>query len=98
LNRGRCVLAPLVTVVALGCGRPVSQAECHTLLERYVELLVQSDRPDVKAGELLRMKQEARKKATGDPAFSTCQKDVSRRAFDCAMRAPNADQLEQCLL
>jgi len=80
------------------CARPLSDDECHAMLERYVELLVQSDRPDVKADELARLKLEAHKKAAHDPAFSTCRKDVSRHAFECAMRASNADQLEQCLL
>jgi hypothetical protein len=98
LSRLLAALAIVCAAVAAACARPLSDEECHALLERYVELLVQSDRPDVKADELARLKLEAHKKAAHDPAFSTCRKDVSRRAFECAMRAANADQLEQCLL
>jgi len=98
LSRRAAAVAILYAALPAACARPLSDEECHALLERYVELIVQSDRPDVKADELLRMKLEARKKAAHDPAFSTCRKDVPRRAFECAMRAGNADQLEQCLL
>jgi hypothetical protein len=98
LRRRATGFAILCAALPAACARPLSDEECHALLERYVELLVQSDRPEVKADELVRMKLEARKIAAQDPAFSTCRSDVSRRAFECAMRAANADQLEQCLL
>jgi len=98
LSRRAAAVAIVCAALPAACARPLSDEECHALLERYVELLVQSDRPEVKPDELVRMKLEARKKAAHDPAFSTCRKDVPRRAFECAMRAANPDQLEQCLL
>jgi len=81
-----------------GCGRPPSKDECNTLLDHYVELLVNSDRPGTNAGELHKLQLQAREKAKTDLEFSTCSEHVSRRAFECAMSAPNADVLEQCLL
>jgi len=80
------------------CGKPPTHDECDALLDHYVELLVSSDRPGTSAAELHKLKLQAREKAKIDPEFATCSERVSRRAFECAMSAPNADVLEQCLL
>ncbi len=100
----------LSCLLLCGCGKPPSKDECNALLDHYVELLVNSDRPGTSAGELHKLQLQAREKANGkcdasgtcevepDPEFSTCSDHVSRRMFDCAMSAPNADVLEQCLL
>jgi hypothetical protein len=82
----------------VGCARQLEAHECQLLLDRYVELLLRDDRPKASAGELLRVQQEARRKAAQDPAFGECQGRVSRRSFDCAMAAGDANRLEQCLL
>ena len=93
-----------VTLLACGallssaCSKPPSHDECDALLDHYVELLVSSDRPGTSAGELHKLQLQARQKAVGDPAFGECSQRVSRRAYDCAMSAPSADKLEQCLL
>jgi hypothetical protein len=102
MRRGAARLA--VTLFACGavwlsaCGKPPSHDECDALLDHYVELLVNSDRPGTNAGELHKLQLQARQKAVSDPEFGECQKRVSRRAYDCAMSAANADKLEQCLL
>ncbi|MEP7051394.1 MAG: hypothetical protein ABJB12_13630 [Pseudomonadota bacterium] len=80
------------------CGKPPSPAECDTLLEHYVELLVHSDRPGTNAADLHKLQLQAREKVKDDPEFQACSERVSRRAYDCAMNASNADLLEQCLL
>jgi hypothetical protein len=85
-------------LVLCGCGRRLEAQECDSLLDHYVELLLRDDRPSASAGELLKLKQEARKKAQHDPAFLECSERVSRRGFDCAMAAQDANRLEQCLL
>ena len=47
-----------VTLLACGavclsaCGKPPSHDECDALLDHYVELLVNSDRPGTNAGRL----------------------------------------------
>ncbi len=81
-----------------GCGKSPSRQECNALLDHYVELLVQSDRPDTSAAELHKLQSQARDKAKDDAEFGECSKRVSRHALQCAMDAPNADLLEQCLL
>ena len=83
---------------AQGCGKRPSHEECEALLDHYVELLVNSDRPGTNAAELHKLQLQAREKAKDDPEFSACTERVSRRELDCAMKASNADLLEQCLL
>jgi hypothetical protein len=90
--------AAAITFGACSKGPALSPAECDRLLEHYVELLVRSDRPDVTAVELERMKREARRLAASDPQFGSCTKEVSRKQFECALAAENADKLEQCML
>ena len=80
------------------CKKPVTEQECNELLDRYVELLIRSDRPGTSAGEIVKLQAEARTKAAADPAFVHCTREVSRSQFECAMQAANADVLEQCLL
>ena len=82
----------------LSCGRSLTPAECDALLDRYVEKLVGSDRPDTPASELVELKRRAREKAASDPAFAECKKAVSRKKFECAMQAETVDRMEICLL
>lgn len=91
-------LALLSLALVTGCQKSLTQEECYSLLDKYVELLLESDRPGTSPPDRLRLKLEARAKADRDPAFAECSDRVSRREFECAMRASNPDGLEQCLL
>ena len=97
---GRCpaLLLGLGLLCVSACGKPPTHDECDALLDHYVELLVSSDRPGTSAADLHKLKLQAREKAKVDPEFAECKNRVSRHAFECAMSAPNADVLEQCLL
>ncbi len=88
----------LAVLVIGGCGKAPTRDECDALLDHYVELLVNSDRPGTTAADLHKLKLQARDKAKVDPEFASCSERVSRRALECALSAPNADVLEQCLL
>ena len=94
---GRALLASSA-LLAFGCGKRPSHDECEALLDHYVELLVNSDRPGTNAAETHKLILQARDKAKEDPEFGACTERVSRRALDCAMSASNADVFEQCLL
>lgn len=91
-------LSACVACLGSGCSQPLQEAECFDLLDKYVELIIQSDSPEAPPSEMLKLKQEARLKAARDPAFAECKDRVSRTQFQCAMRASNPDGLEQCLL
>jgi len=96
--RARTVTLALLALATSGCGKPLSQVECNGLLDRYVEKLVGMDEPNTPPAEVFRLQAEARARAARDPAFGECSERVSRRAFDCAMDAISADEMEQCLL
>jgi hypothetical protein len=92
------VLVASCALLAQACQKRPSPDECTALLDHYVELLVNSDRPGTNAAELLKLQLSARDKAKEDPEFGQCTERISRRELECAMRASNADVLEQCLL
>jgi len=94
----RALAAFGLALLCAGCSKPLNQAECDELLDQYVALLVRSDRAGTPEGELYKLQLKARAQARTDPAFLECRNRVSRRSFECAMQAPNADRLEQCLL
>ncbi|MCA9629260.1 MAG: hypothetical protein KC766_16415 [Myxococcales bacterium] len=98
--RASC-LSLLVTAAAAssaGCSQPIEQRECDQLLDRYTEFLMHDQEPDVAFEEVRRRQHEARAKASTSPEFATCSDRVTRRQYECAMQAPNADRLEQCLV
>ena len=92
------ILMALLVTFASGCGKSLSPDECSLLLDRYVVLLSQSDRPEASAEERNHMRQRARELSKHDPQFGKCSKHVSRSKFECAMNAPNTDLFEQCLM
>lgn len=98
MTRVHALLAVALLSLTTGCGKRLEPSECQSLLDHYVELLLRDDRPKSSAGEVLRVQQEARRKAEQDPAFRECRARVSRRKFECAMDAQDANRLEQCLL
>lgn len=89
--------ALLFALALAGCGRAPSPTECTALLDRYTEKLVGSDRPDVKPGELEKLKADARARAAEDPEFAACSRKLSRSQYNCAMKAETVDRMEICL-
>jgi hypothetical protein len=95
-SRAACTLTAALWCVS--CGKPLSQSECEQLLDHYTDLLVQAYRPESTGPQRIVARASARAKAQRDPAFVQCSREVSRAAFECAMRAVSPDALEQCLL
>jgi hypothetical protein len=83
---------------AVSCQQPLTAADCGTLLDRYVELLLNSDRRDTTAAERFQMREQTRHKAASDPEFRECPRKVTRAQFECAMQALNVDDMERCLV
>lgn len=96
LLRVTCLMIGIFPLV--GCGKPLSGADCEALLVRYVALLAASDRPETTTSERAHMQEQARLKATRDPEFAKCGKSVSRAQYECAMVAPSTDDFERCLM
>ncbi len=93
---------PLLYIALVGgissCGERVTEQQCSALLDRYVEQLADQNSFGENKKEAPRLKREASELARRDPSFQKCPHEVSRAQWDCAMQAPNADRLEQCLL
>ncbi|HEY3594619.1 MAG TPA: hypothetical protein VGL13_12120 [Polyangiaceae bacterium] len=89
--------AAMLVMLAAGCGRHATPAECNALLDRYVELLVRQQDPEAAPTELSAKKQEAHDKAMSDAAFAACPKEVGAGELQCAMVAVNVDEFEKCL-
>lgn len=83
-----------------GCAKPLSDAECTALLDHYTERLLKDENPGVSQQLVAEKQAAARQLVLLDPTyeFAECPSHVSRAQFECAMRAPNVDQIEQCLV
>jgi hypothetical protein len=90
----------LLALGVAGCGRPVAQEECRTLVERYAELLVKDEEPGANPERVARVQIEARGMAEQNPKFelSQCSEKVSRKSYECAMHAGSVDAIERCLI
>lgn len=80
------------------CGARVTPEECNQLLDHYTEKVIDQARPSTSLSQRMELVQQAREKAAQDPEFASCTARVSRRKWECAMRAPDADEVERCLL
>lgn len=94
LSLGVCLSAGLLAA----CGKPLDPDECNQLLDHYTELLVRQQRRGVSDDEVERLKASARLRAAGSEDFARCNSKVSRRQWECAMKAPSVDEVERCLL
>jgi hypothetical protein len=98
MKRDASAVVALLALMALpACARHATPAECEALLDRYVELLLREQNPEVASGELVAKKELAREKAAHDAAFAACPKEVGARELHCAMLAGNVDDFEKCL-
>ncbi len=68
------------------------------LLDRYTEFMIEQSRLKSTESQREALKHQARQQAFNDPEFWRCSDAVSRSAYNCAMKAANADEIERCLL
>jgi hypothetical protein len=98
--RERLVLGAVSALALSACQRPLEDTECKKLLDRYTEFLVREEDPTATPERVAHALEEARIAAERDPRFemARCPRRVPRRGFDCAMKAPSVDAIEQCLV
>jgi len=96
-DAGHAALVGVLLFAAPACMRHATPAECDALLDRYVELLLREQNPEVGEGELSAKKALARDKAAHDAAFAACPHEVGARELRCAMVAGNVNEFEKCL-
>jgi len=83
---------------ATGCAPRPSERECRDLLDRYTVLLLRAQEPRMPADELDHRRGQAQLRLGARPELARCGDRVSRRAYQCAMRATSSDDIERCLL
>ena len=90
----------LLATLANACATPISEGDCLALLDRYTALLAQAQQPEASEQQIVDLQSKARELAQSEPVyeFHDCSKRVSRREFECAMRAPSVDEMERCLV
>jgi hypothetical protein len=105
----RIVRLALVSVVGLAspclaaCHEKIHPEECNTMLDRYIDMVVAADPamnnlPPAQASAVREMKKSVKKaEASYMRVQSQCASEVTRKEFDCAMAAKNADEWEACI-
>lgn len=105
--RARRVARAAAIVVALGacaaCKGKVTPAECTEMLDRYVDMSIAADPELAKLppaqSEAVREMKRALKKA--EPSYAQvqgqCEGEVTRKEYDCAMKAKSPNDWEACI-
>ncbi|HOU94705.1 MAG TPA: hypothetical protein PLU22_26825 [Polyangiaceae bacterium] len=98
MTPARLLLVAVAAAGVAGCGPRLSDRECRDLLDRYTLLLLRAEAPRLPADEIDRLRVQAQVRLAARPELARCAGRVSRRAYDCAMRAASSDEIERCLL
>ena len=101
-RRDERVMRSIFFLALVACGKPPTGEQCHAMVDRYVDMIV-DDNPDfARASEEARpaihaAKKEERQKTTAyASAVARCTSEVSRSEWDCAMNAPSPNEWEAC--
>jgi hypothetical protein len=94
----------VVTVpFGVGCQKKIQPEECGVMLDRYIDMVVAADpatqnlAPE-QAAAVRQMKKAVKKAEASYMQVQTkCASEVTRKEFDCAMAAKNADEWEACI-
>ena len=87
-----------VTAVLLAsCRRSVSQADCETLVDRYVDIVVRTDLGDASPEVVARSRESVRAAAREEDVLQGCAAEIDRARYACAMSASDPDAFERCL-
>lgn len=91
------VAALLVPVLAVGCKKKVSQAQCDQLVDKFATLVVKERIKDA-SPEMIKAEQEReRSEAKNDDSFRNCTSEVSNEDFACAMATGTSEAFLKCL-
>jgi hypothetical protein len=76
---------------------PPTRDRCLGLLERHVELDGRARRPTIRAEAVAAHQRAIAPRLEATRYVAECQLQLSASAVDCALGAPNVDELERCL-
>jgi hypothetical protein len=92
-------LAPLFPA----CQKRIRPEECTAMLDRYIDMVVEADIaarhvPQEQIAAVRGVKKAAKKaEASYVHVQARCESEVTRKEYDCAMAAKNADEWEACI-
>jgi hypothetical protein len=93
-----------VALAALSCGRAkITADECGAMLDRYLDMTITldpaaSDLPPAQAQLARDARKDAQRKTERYREIAgQCAREVTRGEYDCAMKAPSANQWEACI-
>jgi hypothetical protein len=98
--RASCALSLLLVAA---CQKKIQPDECDKMLDRYIDMVVAADPatknlPPEQASAVREMKKAVKKaEASYSHVQTKCASDVTRKEYDCAMAAKNADEWEACI-
>jgi hypothetical protein len=87
----------------LSCGKKIGKPECDAMLDRYIDMVVAADIasknvPPAQVAAVREMKKAVKKaEASYVHVQARCESEVTRKEYDCAMAAKNADEWEACI-
>lgn len=83
-------------LLAAGCKKKVTQAQCDQLLDHFAELVVKERHPDAGAAEIAAERARERQDAKSDE-FKNCTSEVQTNEHECAMKAQTSEGVIKCL-
>ena len=92
-----------VAGLATGCSRPATREDCHEILERYIDLSLETDPelqklPPPQARAVRDMKRAVK---LGEESYRKvelrCESEVSSKQVRCAKGAKSADEWQACI-
>jgi hypothetical protein len=98
-----CSLVALSLSTLPACQKKIQPDECAKMLDRYIDMVVAADPatknlPPAQASAVREMKKAVKKaEASYVRVQSQCASEVTRKEYDCAMAAKNADEWEACI-
>jgi hypothetical protein len=98
-----CSLVALSLPLLPACREKIQPEECGKMLDRYIDMVVAADPatknlPPEQASAVREMKKAVKKAEASYMQVQTkCASEVTRKEFDCAMAAKNADEWEACI-
>jgi hypothetical protein len=85
------------------CHKKIKPEECVAMLDRYIDMVVAGDPalrnlPPGQSQAVHEMRKAAKKAEASYVHVQTqCESEVTRKEYDCAMAAKNADEWEACI-
>lgn len=90
-------VAAALAVLAGGCKKKITQAQCEQLLDHFAELVVKERFADAGPEQIAAERARERSEAKNADEFKNCTTEVQTKEYECALAAESSDALIKCL-